>query len=246
MTHNKKERLDADNKDLSFIERAMGQDEEFLLLSRVHWIYLFQGFCWFLLFTGAGLLINDLIWEYLESHIQPAERTVLGHQFTSRGSILMWLLISTGLIILLYHIAGYLTTKIALTDKRLLMRKGLIMVNIEEIDLEEIKSEHVDHGFFGRFLNYGEIHFDARFVGDVPIPNIAQPYRLLRATHETRTALADSLAFSTADRQREMLKAASKRHMQSEKSGNQDQELEEEPMEETDDYIVYKKKKQPE
>ncbi len=208
-------------KNKSFIEKACGRDEKMIMVARMHWFFLLIGFCWFVLFFSLGIGLDSLIWRYLESNIPPYEREALGVQFHSRGNVLKWALVGTGVLFFLYHLIGYATTKVGLTDKRLLLRTGLIFVRVEEIDLEEIKSEHVDHGAFGRFFNYGRVIFDARFVGDVPIPHIARPYLLLRATHEARAALADSLAFSPTPR------------------SGADEEL----VKETDEYRIYKKRR---
>ncbi len=64
------------------------------------------------------------------------------------------------------------------------------MINV---DNEEIKGEYVDNGMFGRWLNYGEIHMDARFVANFYVPNIEDPYRLIRTINETRAAGGDTV-----------------------------------------------------
>jgi hypothetical protein len=180
-------------KDMSFIERTCAPDEEVLIISRMHWFFLFVGLGWFLLLVIAGAGINEIIWTYLESSIPAYDRTIFGIQLNSRGIILQWFFTGLGALIFLHYCLTYYTTKVALTDKRVIIRRGFIVVKVRELDLDEIKSEHVRHGLFGRFLDYGEIHFDARFVGDVSVPDIAQPYRFLRACHEARAEIIESM-----------------------------------------------------
>src|SRR5690606_27962605 len=43
----------------------------------------------------------------------------------------------------------------------------------------------------GRFLNYGSVHLDSRFVRDMILPSIADPYRFLKALNEARSELKD-------------------------------------------------------
>lgn len=134
----------------------------------------------------AALGIEFLFVRYFGSSIPILERTVL--------TILTWALGILGFFIFMSYLIRFATTKVALTDKRILIRRNLIFVNVDEVDLEEIKSAHVNNGLLGRFLDYGEIHYDARFVGDIALPDIDGPYLLLRKTHEARTLLDESLS----------------------------------------------------
>lgn len=218
--------------DRSFIEKTLGTGEKLILIARIHWIALFIGFLWFAGLTLLGEGIEQITWQYLESRIPETERTIMGYQFGSRGVVLQWFLMILGAMIFISYWIGYETTKIALTDKRVLIRKGLIFVRVQEVDLEEIKSERVDHGLLGRFLDYGTLHYDARFVGDIMLPILARPYRLLRKTHDARTRLAESVPFLDTMSEK-VLKYAS--------SQPPEEPVKETPIKETDEYVVYKK-----
>lgn len=225
-------------KSQGFIQRTMGRDETLIMAAHLHWFYLFVGFLWFLGFVTVGAGLDYLIWDFLESNIPPHKRVVLGIQFESRGLILKWLMTAIGSGILIHYLIRYCTTRVALTNKRLLIRTNLIFVKVDEVDLEEIKSEHVANGLLGRFLNYGEITFDARFVGDISFPNIADPYRLLRTTHEARTRLSgdpDFLGKNKKNRHR------SGHGTEPENEHEQDPSLKK--ISEDENYVVYRKTK---
>lgn len=72
----------------------------------------------------------------------------------------------------------------------------MIFVEVEEIELEEIKGEHIHHGLLGRFLKYGAIDFDCRFIGDVSLLAIRKPYRFIKALHVARSRVVDSMAYA--------------------------------------------------
>jgi hypothetical protein len=86
-----------------------------------------------------------------------------------------------------------LGTQIALTNQRLVYKTGLLIVNTEEIDLVEIRAETVHHGLLGRLLGYGRIKLDSRFVGDVFLPAVRAPYRLVKAMNTARTHVHDPM-----------------------------------------------------
>ena len=179
-----------------FIKKAIGHDEKLVGITHMHWFYVFSGFFWFVLLLAFGFFIETIMWTYFESNVPQYERDILGFTVGSRAALFKWFVAVIGITIFLYALIRYMTTKVALTTRRILIRTGLLFVKVDEVDIEEIKGEHVDHGWFGRFLDYGEIHFDARFVEDIYFPDIASPYRFLRALHEVSTDLTDSVSLS--------------------------------------------------
>jgi hypothetical protein len=66
------------------------------------------------------------------------------------------------------------------------LKTGLIFVEIDQVDLEDIRAEHVHHGLLGWLLHYGSIRLDCRFIHDVKIPAIGNPYRFVEASHNAR------------------------------------------------------------
>lgn len=232
---------DRAGKKQSFIKRTMGRDEHLIMVARLHWFYLVVGFTWFLGFVVTGISAEALIWHYFESNIPPFERDILGLNFNSRGAVLKWFLTIVGSAVLIYHIIKYCTTRIGLTNKRILIRTNLIFVQVDEVDLEEIKSEHVDNGLLGRFLNYGEIHYDARFVGDISLPDIADPYKLLRKTHEARTRLSDDMDFLPENRKLKYMGLSGNTNNHKRQKDENGQKPGLKKISEDDNYIVYRK-----
>lgn len=177
---------------IPFIEDACGADETLLMTSRLHWIFLIKGLGFLVFLIWVGMKID----AFLESYMYTlAERQLQSwsYMFFKLGNFIETAFIFAGIAICAVYFSAYFTVTIGLTTKRLMMRKGLLFVKLINVDLEEIKSAYVDHGFFGRFLNYGEIRMDARFVENFYVPNIASPYRLLRAMNEARAIAGDTV-----------------------------------------------------
>ena len=66
--------------------------------------------------------------------------------FGSRYPWIAALFAVAGLMIAVIHFLKVIATEIALTDQRIIYKTGLIFVNVEEIDLAEIRAEQVKHG----------------------------------------------------------------------------------------------------
>ncbi len=171
----------------SIIEQSCGQGETLLLISRPHWIFLAKGLFWLVSLLIAGIYLDSASKHWMVE-LNDRNLSILSYIVFRIGNYILTSCLLFGLIICLIYFATYFTTLIGLTTKRLMIRKGLLFVKMINVDIEEIKGEYVDNGMFGSWLNYGEIHMDARFVANFYVPNIADPYRLIRAMNETRAA----------------------------------------------------------
>lgn len=169
---------------MSFIAKHIANpDERMIYVARLHWICLIEGLMWFGAFWAIGLFMSDWL-----SGLQPMTSTlgvlsIAGFIIAPQIIWLFYMMLTGGTVIFLTYIVKLLSTEIALTSARIIYKTGLIFTEVEEIDLTEIRAEKVHHGLLGRFLNYGWVHLDSRFVGDITLPRIRKPYKFLKALH---------------------------------------------------------------
>ncbi len=71
-----------------------------------------------------------------------------------------------GVPFLLYRILKAWTSELAITDRRLIGKVGLIARQTIDFPLDTVTSVQVDQGFFGRILNFGYLRFknDGQFL----------------------------------------------------------------------------------
>lgn len=69
----------------------------------------------------------------------------------------------------------YFTSELALTNKRVIAKIGIISLRTIELGLERIESIRVEQGLFGRLLNYGTLVVVGTGGSREPIPNIPSP-----------------------------------------------------------------------
>lgn len=177
----------------SFIKSIVGAEERIMLLIRLHWIYFLMGFWWLVLLTGAGVALDYYLWIYFGSSVPTAAEGSFGLLLNIKAPLMSCIFGFSGALILLMHLVKMLATEIALTNQRIIYKTGLIFVEVEEIDLVEIRAERVRHGLLGRFLGYGQLCLDSRFVGDIHLPAIRDPYRLIKAMHAARSRIHDPM-----------------------------------------------------
>lgn len=182
---------------MSFIAKTIGPDERLICIARLHWIYIVQGIIWFSALSLIGGIADHYLRLYSGNTIPFYTWTLDGLSITTKNTGVTWLFFGGGVYILCMHLIKVWATEVALTSRRVVYKTGLIFVEVEEIELEEIKGEHIHHGFLGRFLRYGTLHFDCRFIGDVYLPAVKKPYRFIKAMHVAKSKLADSMSFQS-------------------------------------------------
>ncbi|MGB4882907.1 MAG: PH domain-containing protein [Neisseria sp.] len=128
-----------------------------------------------------------------------------GEQVIYQGKVSIWSLsplIIIGLILffvwglgLLFWIAAaikYFTTELAITNKRVIAKFGLVSRSTIEINLQKIESIQVNQGILGRILNYGSIVVSGAGNPQAPIPGISSPLQFRRAFVDTQESNSPS------------------------------------------------------
>lgn len=131
--------------------------------------------------------------SYVESALTKGEQVVY------QGKVSIWSLaplLLLGLIFLAFYGLGllfwaaaavrYLTTELAITNKRVIAKFGLISRSTIEINLQKIESIQVNQGILGRIFNFGSIVVSGAGNPQAPIPGISSPLQFRRAFIDTQ------------------------------------------------------------
>ena len=86
-----------------------------------------------------------------------------------------------GLLFLIVAAVRYFTTELAITNKRVIAKFGLVSRSTIEINLQKIESIQVNQGILGRIFNYGSIVVSGAGNPQAPIPGISSPLQFRRA-----------------------------------------------------------------
>lgn len=171
---------------MSYVRKVIGQNEHLVMITRLHWIYFLEAVIWFAAIFGFGLLADHYLWLYAGSHIKHYEIDMYFYTFDQDHTPIPWAFGFTGVAAFLPLFSTYLSTEIGLTDRRIIHKRGLFMIEVQQVELEDIRGESVKHGWLGWLLGYGRIHFDCRFIDDMYLPAVRDPYRLVKAVHTAR------------------------------------------------------------
>ena len=95
-------------------------------------------------------------------------------------------LVGLGIIIILSAVFTYISTELAVTNKRVVAKTGFIKRSTIELNLSKVESIQVHQGLFGRILNYGSLVVSGAGNPQAPIPNIADPMSFRRLATEAQ------------------------------------------------------------
>ena len=171
---------------MSYIKRAISGNEKLLYITRPHWIYVFKGLSWLCASTAIGFLIQEKLY-YLIGH--NARYFVVDFHIMRFDEIytpfpLLGLLM--GVVMFWSYFSIYVAHEVGLTNQRYIHKKGLFIIKLDQVDLEDIRGENLDHGLLGWLLGYGYVQLDSRFINDIYLPAIHHPYKMVRKSHIAR------------------------------------------------------------
>jgi uncharacterized membrane protein YdbT with pleckstrin-like domain len=144
---------------MSYIKRVLQPDEKILMIGRVSWIIYHRAI--FCLIVAAILL---LFW-YTRSTTGAVAWVILG------GAAVFFALA----LLSAFH-AWFIrwTTEIAVTNKRIIFKRGFINRHTAEMNMDKVASVDIDQSIFGRMLDYGSV----RIVGTGGAPGIERLDRI--------------------------------------------------------------------
>ncbi|MEM8771290.1 MAG: PH domain-containing protein [Pseudomonadota bacterium] len=109
------------------------------------------------------------------------------YHFFAWASLIVLGVIIIGVVIFVRMMIWMKTTEIAVTDRRLVIKRGWLSRSTEELSLNSVEEVNVRQGFWGRFLGFGQLKISGTGAGDLATPNIADPVGFRTAISDARS-----------------------------------------------------------
>ncbi len=180
---------------MDYIRQSLGDDEELVYVAQFHWMYNASAI--FNIVFGVGLAAG-IIWGVI--YAEPMLPSFLRFDVPPDASlidkiravhptikILAFLVLLMGLFRYAHMMVVRATTEIAITNKRLVYKRGLVARYVGEMNIDRIEGINVLQGFWGRIFNFGRLMVRGMGVGEVILPPIADPIKFRRAIEKART-----------------------------------------------------------
>jgi len=107
------------------------------------------------------------------------------------ANAVFWLIVGMllpplGPIVFLVLMIRKWTTEIAVTDRRVIYKRGWIARRTDEIALSRLEEINLSQGIWGRIFGFGKLRLGGTGMGNIVLPTIADPISFRKAIDAVR------------------------------------------------------------
>jgi uncharacterized membrane protein YdbT with pleckstrin-like domain len=150
---------------MGYVERVLQPDETVIEVTHIHW--------WFVWRHSIPLLLLAILLAGLALYETGDPRN--GLLAGAAGAVVLALLLAAGPAI------RRATTELAVTNRRVIHKRGFIQRHTVEISRSQVESVDVDQSILGRMMNFGTVTVHGTGTTPEPFRFIADPLRFRSA-----------------------------------------------------------------
>ncbi|SDR73516.1 PH domain-containing protein [Halopseudomonas litoralis] len=124
---------------------------------------------------------------YIEESLSSGEKieALFPLHWFARVPMYLWLVLAIPtlgltLILALYEYLKLKHLEQGVTNKRVILKRGIISRNTEEMKLQSIETVEIEQGIGGRMFGYGTVKITGRGISDVTFKGIDDPMQVKR------------------------------------------------------------------
>jgi uncharacterized membrane protein YdbT with pleckstrin-like domain len=180
-----------------YIQQSLGPDEELVHVGHFHWMYTVSAFlnilwglvtCILILAASVYVTANFSLPMIPRLDVPPDASWITMIRALHPGiKIMSFFFFIMGLLRFASMMIIKVTTEIAITNMRLVYKRGLVARYVGEISIDRIEGVNVLQGVLGRILDYGRVMVRGMGVGEVVLPPIADPVSFRKAIDKARS-----------------------------------------------------------
>jgi uncharacterized membrane protein YdbT with pleckstrin-like domain len=144
---------------MNYVQRVLQPGEQVRQISSIHWIVYWPG-------VAVAVLAVIAYW-LSDTRLLPGFWRYTSYAF---ALVAVFLLIQQW-----FH---WWVTEIAVTNRRVIYKKGLIQRETNEMNMDKVESVQIDQSIFGRMLDYGNVTILGTGEGFKTLRTIASPIEL--------------------------------------------------------------------
>lgn len=144
---------------MSYVQRVLQPGEQVRHISSIHWIVYWPG-------VAVALLAVVAYW-FSETRL-----------LTGFWRYTAYALALVAVVLLIQQWFQWWVTEIAVTNRRVIYKKGLIRRQTNEMNMDKVESVQIDQSILGRMLDYGNVTILGTGEGFETLRTIASPIEL--------------------------------------------------------------------
>jgi len=174
-----------------YVQQSLSPNEEIIHIGHFHWMYTVLAIL--SIFWGiVGCVVVIIGAVYVQGNFLSGfeAQTWLGkvqelHPAIRIGAFFVFIF---GVLRFASMMVTKATTEIAITNSRLIFKRGLVARYVGEMSIDRIEGVNVLQTVWGRIFGYGRIMVRGMGVGEVILPSISNPIAFRRAIEKARTS----------------------------------------------------------
>ncbi len=163
---------------MGYVERNLLPKERVIYSANLHWIIFLKPF--YLGFLTSFVVIIFMSYTGDQQGFDPnkhlASMVFLGFFFT--------------FILMIPVFIERITSEFAVTNRRVLMKKGWIKRSTFELLLSKMEGVQIDQSVLGRILNFGSVKVTGTGGGSDPFTNISKPMAFRKSVYSSIESLS--------------------------------------------------------
>ena len=148
---------------MGYVEHVLQPGETLVHKSKLHW-FIYLPVLPFLAIFVLGLILDAAVQDSATAQGAAALPRVL-MLVGAAGTAVTWL----------RAWIRRTSTELAVTDRRVIFKRGLIRRHTVEMNMDKVESVDVDQSILGRIFNYGDVLIRGVGVGIEPLKMVDQP-----------------------------------------------------------------------
>ena len=144
---------------MSYVERVLQPGEQVRQISSIHWILYWPG-------VAVALLAVAAYW-FGEARLLPGV-----WRYTAYALALV------AVVLLVKEWCQWWITEIAVTNRRVIYKRGLIRLQTNEMNMDKVESVQVNQSILGRMFDFGTVRILGTGEGFEALQTIAGPIKL--------------------------------------------------------------------
>jgi hypothetical protein len=173
-----------------YVEQSLGPNEELVHVGKFHWMYTVQAFmaiAWGIVISIMIVLGGVIIYKQM-GWFPRGLPALEGVQYLNPAlRIAAFIAFVMGLLSFAQMMVVKATTEIAITNNRLVYKRGLVARQVGEMSIDRIEGVNVLQTILGRLFNYGRLAIRGMGVGEVVLPPIEDPIAFRQAIERARS-----------------------------------------------------------
>ncbi len=174
-----------------YVQQSLGTDEELVYVGHFHWMHTFQAFLsifWGML-GSLIVLVGATMFYKQTGQFPPKLPFADGIPYLHPGfRIFAFVVFLFGLLGFARIMIEKATTEMAVTNIRLIYKRGLVARQVGEMSIDRVEGVNVQQTILGRLLGYGRIAVRGMGVGEILLPDIMDdPIAFRQSVEKART-----------------------------------------------------------